>query len=216
MENGFSSPDFSAFGQIPNAAPPPQPGGESGWLKATNAVLTVASLAPGPVGAIASAAQAGLDLVQGHYIEAGIGVAGVALSFVGLGVAAKAIKLAREAREAKMAESLAVDAGKEAVKLSQKFNYENRVYYSFKTSKGFVNVDAEIAKNGGQLHLKDIAVFPESGPSIKPGVSEVLQIRDLLSTEARAQGFNQLRITGQRISGANSGKLIDTTIDLTK
>ena len=112
MENGFSSPDFSAFGQIPNAAPPPQPGGESGWLKATNAVLTVASLAPGPVGAIASAAQAGLDLVQGHYIEAGIGVAGVALSFVGLGVAAKAIKAAREAREAKMAESLAVDAAK--------------------------------------------------------------------------------------------------------
>ena len=116
FDNAYSPGDFPQvsfdnFG-IPNVAPPQQPGGESGWLKATNAVLTVASLAPGPVGAIASAAQAGLDLVQGHYIEAGIAVGGIALSFIGLGVAAKAVELARGGRIAKNAEALAVDVGK--------------------------------------------------------------------------------------------------------
>jgi RHS repeat-associated protein len=122
LNSGLQSSSFdslgdasSGFGAIPPVSTGPTQGsGGNGWLTAGNAVLNVASLVPGPVGAIASGVQAGLDLVQGHYLAAGISVAGIALSFVGLGVAAKAIRLAREARLARNAESLAVDAAKAA------------------------------------------------------------------------------------------------------
>jgi RHS repeat-associated protein len=109
MGGGFPSPNFSGFPTSPT-----QPGSGGGWLTGINAALNVASFVPGPVGAIASAAQAGLDLVQGHYVAAGIATAGIALSFIGLGVAAKAIQLARETRFVKNAEGLAIDVNKAA------------------------------------------------------------------------------------------------------
>jgi hypothetical protein len=41
-------------------------------------------------------------------------------------------------------------------------------------------------------------------------------MRRQLADEARALGFEELRVTGTRISGANPGKAVDVTIDLTK
>ncbi len=48
------------------------------------------------------------------------------------------------------------------------------------------------------------------------GAREVAALRSQLAAEARSLGFEQLRITGQRISGANPGKAVDLLIDLTK
>ena len=75
---------------------------------------------------------------------------------------------------------------------------------------------AEVVTNGRTLHLKDIAVFPRGAESFSLGAGEVATLRNQLAAEARSLGFEHLRITGQRISGANPGKAVDLLIDLTK
>jgi RHS repeat-associated protein len=86
----------------------------------------------------------------------------------------------------------------------------------FQTSKGMLDVAAEVQVVGQTLHLKDIAVFPRGTEVLSLGTREVAALRNQLAQEARSFGFDQLRITGTRISGANPGKTVDTTIDLTK
>jgi RHS repeat-associated protein len=83
----------------------------------------------------------------------------------------------------------------------------------FKTAKGMVDLAAEAVVEGKQLHLKDIAVFPR-GAKLEVGSGEVFAMRQQLADEARALGFDQLRITGTRLSGAKPGKAVDVTIDL--
>jgi hypothetical protein len=39
-------------------------------------------------------------------------------------------------------------------------------------------------------------------------------MREKLADEARGLGFEQLRITGTRVSGAKPGKAVDVSIDL--
>ena len=75
---------------------------------------------------------------------------------------------------------------------------------------------AEVVMSGKTLHLKDIAIFPRGAESLSIGAREVAALRNQLAAEARSLGFEQLRITGQRISGANPGKAVDLLIDLTK
>lgn len=75
---------------------------------------------------------------------------------------------------------------------------------------------AEAIINGRSLHLKDIAVFPKGAEKLDIGMREVLKLRGQLADEIGSMGFDTLRITGQRVSGANPGKAIDMTIDLTK
>jgi hypothetical protein len=48
------------------------------------------------------------------------------------------------------------------------------------------------------------------------GTREVAALRNQLAAEARGLGFEQLRITGTRLTGANPGKVVDVVIDLTK
>jgi hypothetical protein len=84
----------------------------------------------------------------------------------------------------------------------------------FNTSKGLLDVAAEALIVGNTLHLKDIAVFPRGSGKVDLGMREMLALRTQLAQEARAFGFDQLRITGDRVSGANPGKLVDVLIDL--
>jgi hypothetical protein len=86
----------------------------------------------------------------------------------------------------------------------------------FQTSKGILDVAAETQVIGRTLHLKDIAVFPRGTKALNLGTREVAALRNQLSQEARALGFDKLRITGTRITGASPGKSVDITIDLTK
>jgi RHS repeat-associated protein len=86
----------------------------------------------------------------------------------------------------------------------------------FQTSKGTLDVAAQAQVVDRTLHLKDIAIFPRGTEPLKLGTREVAALRNQLAQEARGLGFNELRITGTRISGANPGKQVDLTIDLTK
>jgi hypothetical protein len=45
---------------------------------------------------------------------------------------------------------------------------------------------------------------------------EVRRLRGQLADEVAGMGFDSLRITGTRSTGANPGKVVEMTIDLTK
>jgi len=84
------------------------------------------------------------------------------------------------------------------------------------TSKGTLEMAAETVIQGKTLHLKDVAIFPKGAESFELGAKEVIELRAQLAAEAKSLGFESLRITGKRLTGAKPGKLVDVTIDLTK
>lgn len=86
----------------------------------------------------------------------------------------------------------------------------------FATTKGTIEMAAEIAIKGKQLHLKDIAIYPKGEKILNMGTKAMVALKDVLAKEAKELGFSELRITGTRLSGANPGKVVDITIDLTK
>ena len=74
------------------------------------------------------------------------------------------------------------------------------------TSKGILDVAAEAQVVGRTLHLKDIAVFPRGAEALSLGTREVMALRTQLAAEARVLGFDQLRITGTRITWGQPGQ----------
>ncbi len=86
----------------------------------------------------------------------------------------------------------------------------------FASSGGPVEMAAEAIINGRSLHLKDIAVFPKGAEKLDIGLKEVMRLRGQLADEVARMGFDSLRITGRRLTGANPGKAVDMTIDLIK
>ena len=86
----------------------------------------------------------------------------------------------------------------------------------FASSGGPVEMAAEVIINGRSLHLKDIAVFPKGAEKLDIGLKEVMRLRGQLADEVAGMGFDSLRITGRRLTGANPGKAVDMTIDLIK
>jgi len=70
--------------------------------------------------------------------------------------------------------------------------------------------------DGANLHLKDIAVYPIGAKSFDLGLREVVQLKNQLVAEARELGFETLRITGERLTGANPGHVVDIFINLVK
>jgi hypothetical protein len=87
---------------------------------------------------------------------------------------------------------------------------------AFETPEGVVDVLAEVEVEGTTLHFKDIAVYPRDVEKIPPGSGAVRSAMNELAEEAASEGFEFLRITGIRYSGANPGREYDRTIDLTK
>ena len=73
---------------------------------------------------------------------------------------------------------------------------------------------AEVEIAGHTLHLKSIAVFPRGAESLKIGAREMMELRNQIAQEAKALGFDELRITGTRSTGANPGKQVDLSMDL--
>jgi RHS repeat-associated protein len=90
------------------------------------------------------------------------------------------------------------------------------IVQEFATSKGTVEMAAEVVIDGRKLVLKDIAIYPKGAEKLKPGTREMMVVRDQLAADAKAMGFDTLQITGKRLTGAKPGKLPDVTIDLTK
>jgi hypothetical protein len=67
------------------------------------------------------------------------------------------------------------------------------------------------------LHLQDVVIYGQG--QLSGLLRELLQAKTQLINEAKAAGFDILRITGRRVPGSSSahpGKTVDVTIDLTK
>ena len=72
----------------------------------------------------------------------------------------------------------------------------------------YAHIFAVVKSTGGNGLALYLAISPlELVPST---------LRAQLAAEARAMGFQQLRITGTRLSGASPGKSVDIIMDLTK
>lgn len=109
---------------------------------------------------------------------------------------------------AESSNSLWIDAPRRTI------NNGDIILREFNTPKGIVEVAAEARVRRDVLKLKDIAVFPKGADKLDVGAREVLKIRNGLADEAASQGFRRLRITGERVSGANPGKKINVKVDL--
>ncbi len=107
----------------------------------------------------------------------------------------------------------APDAGRAMPKTGELFER------TFHTSKGPVDLLAETVVVGDTLILKDIVVFGRSESRLTGLAKEALAARTQLIEEAKALGFKELKIIGQRVascSSANPGHTIDITVDLTR
>ena len=90
---------------------------------------------------------------------------------------------------------------------------------TFNTSKGPIDLLAEVVVEGDAIHLKDMAIFATSAEPLTGLTKEVFAARTQLAGAMKQLGFIQLRMTGKRIASSSSvypGKEIDITIDLTR
>lgn len=76
---------------------------------------------------------------------------------------------------------------------------------------------AVVQVSGTTVHLQDLAIYPAGVERATVGVAALLRAarRDLFPG-LRTAGFDRLRITATRLSGANPGRTVDIRIDLTR
>jgi len=86
--------------------------------------------------------------------------------------------------------------------------------YTFPTSDGLLDVLTEVRIDGSTLELTFPSVYSGDGTRIYPGVRQMLQIARQIQEVAKLQGFERLRITGYRLTGATPGRnvFIERTI----
>ena len=87
---------------------------------------------------------------------------------------------------------------------------------SFDTADGVVDVLAEVVVDGRRVELRDMAVYPRARGRMTVPLAEVVRWLRSTAAEAGAAGFDELRITGIRMSGAAPGRRVDLTIRLKK
>lgn len=86
---------------------------------------------------------------------------------------------------------------------------------SYRIGNETVELLAEIAIDGPNLHLRDVAVFPAGSRRAAVGATAVLRVlRSELLPELRSLGFTLVRITGTRLSGSGPGRSLDLTIEI--
>jgi len=96
------------------------------------------------------------------------------------------------------------------------FQNGQRVQQLVQRTAGNIEVGFRVAIDGAKLHLSNLSVFPEGGGTANVGTGQVLSAMRQLFDAAKAQGFEQIRITGYRLGGADPGHIFDITKDLTK
>lgn len=79
---------------------------------------------------------------------------------------------------------------------------------TFLTPVGPVTMLAEVSVHGDVLWIKDFVVYPTEAEHLEVGVREVLKMTRSITTEALAQGFREVQVTGKRLSGAAPGRII--------
>jgi hypothetical protein len=87
---------------------------------------------------------------------------------------------------------------------------------SFGVPGGVVEVLAEVVVDGHRLELRDIAIYPRGAGRLEVPVDTLLACLREVADEVRLAGFDDLRITGTRLSGAQAGRKVDLTIRLHK
>lgn len=85
---------------------------------------------------------------------------------------------------------------------------------SFDTSAGPIDVLAEISVSGRLIELRDIVVYPRQTTPLSVAPGELLTWARLALHELADAGFNELRVTGTRLTGATPGRRLDLTIRL--
>jgi RHS repeat-associated protein len=88
---------------------------------------------------------------------------------------------------------------------------------TIQTPKGPVDVLAEIVVEGDKLILKDIAIFGRQAQPLTGLTKEILRARSRLIQEAKALGFKELQIIGQRVmtsTSRNPGHPVNVTIKI--
>jgi hypothetical protein len=85
---------------------------------------------------------------------------------------------------------------------------------SFETPAGRVDVLAEIVLNESQIELRDIAVYPSGGDRLTISPRELLGWARLAMIEMAEAGFDELLVTGTRLSGARPGRRVNLVIRL--
>ena len=81
--------------------------------------------------------------------------------------------------------------------------------HSFRTIGGEVGLLAEVRITADTIWLKDVAIYPVHGEKLIIGSTEVKKCLTQLEDMARTSGFQRLRITGKRVSGASKGRRVN-------
>jgi hypothetical protein len=89
-----------------------------------------------------------------------------------------------------------------------------RVQQFVETTAGQLEVSYKVAVDGARLTLSNFSVFPVTTDRLNVGAAQMLNLTRQLIEAAKAQGFEQLRITGYRVSGADPGHMFDVVKNL--
>ncbi|MBC8042203.1 MAG: hypothetical protein IAF08_02045 [Rhizobacter sp.] len=96
--------------------------------------------------------------------------------------------------------------------------------YTLQTTHGAVDILAETVIVDKTLELRDITIYPQAPMKLSGVNSGILAVKTVavkteVKANAKAQGFDYLRLTAKRLQSSSSalpGKTIDILIDLTK
>ena len=84
------------------------------------------------------------------------------------------------------------------------------------TAAGTIEILAEIVVHGARIERRDIAIYPRGPGPLTISPAELLRAVRPLKDELADAGFEQLRLTGTRLSGARRGRRVELLIDLRK
>ena len=87
---------------------------------------------------------------------------------------------------------------------------------SFETSAGWIDVLAEVRISGTRLELRDVAVYPRGAARLAVSSAELLRWARLALDEIAAAGFDDVHVTGTRLSGSSPGRRVDLVRRLQK
>ena len=75
------------------------------------------------------------------------------------------------------------------------------------TPDGEVDVLAEVVVQGRRIELRNMAVYPRSAVPLRVGPVVLVRWARGALTELAAKGFEEVRVTGTRLSGARQGRV---------
>lgn len=78
----------------------------------------------------------------------------------------------------------------------------------FDLSTGRVGVMADIHVEGDLIELRDLILYPIGVEKLEIGVRQLLFMRRQIEIDIRGMGYARLRITADRISGANPSRAV--------